>query len=214
MRLLSWFLSLSIAAVGGLPQAARASGGPCEDMLVRYKLVAAAPDAKLLAFEVEIPYCAAQYDETHTTALLVTDLQLGARRWFISPKAGPEADAVKAVAGATLEKAADWPALQREKGFSPVSSIEADRCGPVQQVAIEGTRVVPMKGANRKVLQRRLGVRLRGGKAPAVEIAKGHSIMNDSLVALPVTGLRVYASILSCIGGRLLHTRRVALVVR
>lgn len=181
--------------------------GVCEDLQVTYSLIAAAPAAGLLAFEVKVEYCQ-EYDTESTKAVLVTDLELGARRWFASPKAGDEAEAVRAAAGgARLEGAEGWPALERQRGFRPVAEVAVGGPCQVEAVALLGPKAVPLAKAPAKhnFITHRLGVRLRvGDKAqPPVELGKhphGAPAPGLWVLALP-RGPRAYVSSARCVGG-------------
>lgn len=183
--------------------------GVCEDLQVNYALIAAAPAAGLLAFEVKVEYCQ-ELDTESTKAVLVTDLELGARRWFATPKAGAEAEAVRAAAsGARLEKAEGWPALEKQRGFRPVAEVAVGGSCQVEAVALLGQRAVPLAKApaRHNFITHRLGVQLRvGDKAqPPLELGKHpHGAPAPGLWVLalpPPRGPRAYVSSARCVGG-------------
>jgi hypothetical protein len=93
MRIRPWLAILILLAVACPARETRAVGA-CEGLEVRYALTAVAVPAGLLTFEVTVPFCQ-DADEDETKAILVIDLELGARRGFASPRHGPAATAVQ-----------------------------------------------------------------------------------------------------------------------
>jgi hypothetical protein len=73
--------------------------------------------------------------------VLVTNLELGARRWFATPKKGPATAAVRELVGKdSLERAAAWPALEKAKGFRGAAEVALGGGSQGEPVALGGSR--------------------------------------------------------------------------
>jgi hypothetical protein len=199
------WLSLPVLIAAALPARPARAVGACEGMAARYHLTAVAVPAGLLAFEVSIPYCA-EGDEEATQAILVTDLELGARRWFANPRRGREASAVKALVGkGKLLGTAAWRALGKQRGFQPAGAAAPGEACRADAVALDGQRVVAWGDAEAKdsFVMQRLGVRVGGRDGVVVETgAHPHGADPPALWVVSVpSGPRVYLSTARCMGG-------------
>jgi hypothetical protein len=182
------------------------AGGECEGDQVRYTLTSTAVPAGRLAFEVAVPWCEAGGDEGESKAILVTDLDLGARRWYASPKPRHGATAVKAVVGRDrLEPAAAWPKLAKARGFRPAGQAPARGACQVDAVVLDGPRVVPWAEAEAKdsFVMHKLGARVHGRADAVLEVGthpQGAEPPKLWVVKLP-NGPRLYLETARCEGG-------------
>jgi hypothetical protein len=141
--------------------------------------------------------------------VLVTNLELGARRWFATPKKGPATAAVRELVGKdSLERAAAWPALEKAKGFRGAAEVALGGGSQGEPVALGGKQAVaPLEKAPAKdnFTERQMGVRLLiGGKAQEPVAVGTHAAGAKApglwVLRLP-RGPRAYVATARCAGG-------------
>ncbi len=103
--------------------------GICEETTTTYTLRAIAPDAALVAYDVEAEWCEEDPDtgEKRGTikSILVADFDTRGKAHYFTPEPGSEHKP-----SGTVRPAKDWPAFEKEKGFKPIGALGSFLQGP------------------------------------------------------------------------------------